>query len=115
MAETVKSHDFGIPPNRKYPWELWQNGAVWRIVRGDDFPKDLNPRTMRAQINVRSKYIQRRVRTQVLGDTVVFTFQAENETPEQFQCRIDAAGSQFDQPEETTTPSTPRTPSTRPH
>ena len=38
MAERLDSFDFRtIGGKKKYPWELWFDGNVWKLTRGVDF------------------------------------------------------------------------------
>jgi hypothetical protein len=49
------------PPTRRYPWNEWTDGSVWRLVRGEDFDQEtdqfrnrLYPQASRRGMKVRS-------------------------------------------------------------
>lgn len=49
------------PPTRRYPWEEWADGSVWRLVRGEDFDQEVDdfrnrlyPQAKRRGMKVRS-------------------------------------------------------------
>lgn len=30
------------PPTRRYPWDQWTDGSVWKLVRGEDFDQEID-------------------------------------------------------------------------
>jgi|GEM_PF-2956172 len=90
MAEVLEGHDFRTGHgNSKYPWSEWQDGQTRKITRGDDF--DVEAKVMQGQIKVRGSKVQRLTATNVQGDSVVFTFQREDETADEFRARTKPA------------------------
>ena len=86
MAEVLDAHDFRSGHgNAKYPWDEWQDGQTRRIARGTDF--DVEAKVMQGQIKVRGAKVGRKTATNVQGDAVVFAFQREDETAEEFAAR----------------------------
>ena len=92
MAEVLEAHDFSTNHgNSKYPWEAWQDGQTRRIKQGEDFV--VAARVMQGQIKVRGAKINRLTATNVQDDCVVFTFQRDGESEEDFRARTKPAKS----------------------
>lgn len=93
MAEVLEGHDFRSGHgNSKYPWAEWADGQTRRIVRGQDF--DVEAKVMQGQIKVRGSKEGRRTATNVQGDEVVFAFQRDGESDEDFAARTKPAKAQ---------------------
>jgi len=73
MAKKLKDFTFSDRSgNRRYPWEEWSNGEVWRVEEGKDF-------VVRSSSFVQAAYqyarrCGKKVRVQQGGDHVVFQF-----------------------------------------
>ena len=90
MAEVLEGHDFRTGHgNAKYPWDEWQDGQTRRIVRGEDF--DVEAKVMQGQIKVRGSKVGLKTATNVQGDAVVFAFQTEGESEDDFRARTKPA------------------------
>lgn len=90
MAEVLKGHDFATSHgNAIYPWDEWSDGQTRRITMGEDF--HVQPRVMQGQIKVRGSKAKRKTKTSVQGDSVIFTFQREDESDEDFLVRVSKA------------------------
>lgn len=86
MAKTLEQYDFtGNHGNAKYPWHEWGDGRIVQLTRGEDF--DVEPAVMRGQVIVRARKEGKAFKTNVRGDSVVFTFQKTDETLEDFEHR----------------------------
>lgn len=56
------------PPTRRYPWDDWTDGSVWRLVRGEDYDQEtdqfrnrLYPQAHRRGLKVRTaKRVERK-------------------------------------------------------
>lgn len=89
MAEVLQAHDFRLHGNGKYPWHEWGNGDTWRISHKIDF--QVEPRVMQGQIKVRGGKEGRKTATNVVGASVIFTFQRPDETEAEFVARTKPA------------------------
>ena len=82
MAERLESFDFlphGIHGNRRYAWEEWLDGTVWKAKRGEDYVIT----TVSFQQRLRSKAAALGIKVRANRDeedgSVVFQFYKENE------------------------------------
>ena len=51
-----------------YDWENWEDGTIWKLRQGEDFPIDKAVDRMRSQIFMRALRIKRMVTTQKVID-----------------------------------------------
>jgi hypothetical protein len=58
-----------------FPWDEWDNGKVQVVRRGVDFRQSCV--SFRAVLHARAERSNRKVKTRILGDTVVFKFEKE--------------------------------------
>ena len=74
MAEVLK--EFTFPGRGKwspYPWDEWMDGRIWRVRRGVDFHSQSS--SFRVTVQTQAFRHNRKVRTTVDGDCVVFQFE----------------------------------------
>lgn len=57
---------------RKYPWDQWQDGKIWKAESGVDF--ELPPNQFRSVLHNRATDTGSRCRTKIDGKFVVFQF-----------------------------------------
>ena len=78
MARQLKSFAFSNRSgNRKYPWEEWSNGEVWKVEEGKDF---VVPKASFVQAAYQyARRCGRKVRVQQSEGYVVFQFYDESE------------------------------------
>jgi predicted HNH restriction endonuclease len=74
----LKSFDFGPPRGRpqKYPWDKWEDGSIWQIVRGNDYA--VSTENMQVNLHTRAAKDGRKVQTRKVetpeGEGLVFQF-----------------------------------------
>jgi len=72
MAERLKQFPTahaGVNGGRRYPWDLYLDGSVWRLAQGRDYT--CRGKSIVSQANKMGRMRGLRVRTVVEGDTVV--------------------------------------------
>lgn len=68
MATTLESFDF-TDGRGKHNWDLWLDGQIWRLTKGEDF--DSKPSSLRASAAKQADNRNKDLRFNVDGDTVV--------------------------------------------
>jgi hypothetical protein len=74
MAEKLKEFKFQTRGPRKYDWDQWMDGEIWRVSQGQDF--DPPPRNFLSSLHNMAKRKGMKVRANVEGNSVVFQFYA---------------------------------------
>jgi hypothetical protein len=72
-----------VPKHTGYPWDEWQDGRWWEIVKGVDFHHDTTKK-MLDQLFVRAKATDRKVTTRVREESIFFRFQGPDESVADF-------------------------------
>jgi hypothetical protein len=62
----------------KYPWKDWTNGAVWEVTKEKHFP-DTTPENFRLGLYQKATSLEKKVKTRVKGDSVIFQFLSQGE------------------------------------
>jgi len=53
MAHKLKTWPDDKVPKRKYPWDRWFDGHIWKLKKGEDY--DCPTRNIQVQILIRAK------------------------------------------------------------
>jgi hypothetical protein len=67
MAEQLANFDF---PKKKYPWEEWLDGNIWRIKKGEDY--DIDTENMRIMICNKGRGVGKKIESTIEDDSIVF-------------------------------------------
>jgi hypothetical protein len=98
MATTLTEYNFAQNHgNSKYNWAELCDGRIVKLTQGQDF--ECEPAVFRGQVIVRARKEGKLFRTNVRGNDVIFTLQADGESPEQFAVRTAAQGLASKRPE----------------
>ena len=77
MAEILENYEFIGPGSGKYPWDLWLDGQVWKLVRGTDY--QCASASMRAAAFLAGRTRNKNVRTNMIMDGNGLVIQARGE------------------------------------
>lgn len=67
MAKQVEGF---APQYRKYDWDLWFNGEVWQLTRGEDFQCAAHNMRVMAQNRARRRGLK--IHTSIQDETILF-------------------------------------------
>jgi hypothetical protein len=67
-VKQLTSVEWGGGPGRpqKYPWQEWENGRPWEIVKGEDF--NVSTHNMQVNLHMRAAKLDKIVRTRTIND-----------------------------------------------
>lgn len=77
MAEILEDFEFRSQGYSKYPWDLWLDGQIWKLVRGKDY--DCASSSMRAGAHLAGQARNKKVRTNMTSDGDAVVIQAKGE------------------------------------
>jgi hypothetical protein len=77
MAEILEDYEFIGAGSGKYPWDLWLDGQVWKLVRGTDY--ECTSASMRTSAQQVGKNRNKDVRTNMIMDGKGIVVQAKGE------------------------------------
>jgi hypothetical protein len=77
MAEILEDYEFIGAGSGKYPWDLWLDGQVWKLVRGTDY--ECTSSSMRTSAQQVGKTRNKNVRTNMIMDGKGIVIQAKGE------------------------------------
>jgi len=75
MAEILENYEFIGPGSGKYPWDLWLDGQVWKLVEGTDY--DIGIASIRSCAVAAGRTRNKMVRTNVIMEGKGLIVQAE--------------------------------------
>ena len=77
MAEILENYEFVGPGSGKYPWDLWFDGQVWKLVEGIDYV--CSGASFRSTAGGAARYRGLTVRTNLIMDGKGIVIQAKGE------------------------------------
>ena len=77
MAEILEDFEFTHRGSAKYPWDLWLDGQVWKIIRGTDY--QCASASMRTAAFLAARTRNKNVRTNMIMDGKAIVVQAKGE------------------------------------
>ena len=77
MAEILEDYEFIDRGSSKYPWNLWLDGQIWKLVRGTEYK--CAAASMRTAAFLAARTRNKNVRTNMIMDGNGIVIQAEGE------------------------------------
>ena len=75
MAEVIEDMPFDSSNAKKYPWDEWLDGRIWKLTRGSDF--SISAVNMRTTIYARALRRGLRASVSVKEDSTIIVMQAK--------------------------------------